>query len=129
LRPGERRDDVLRRLSALDPAADEPTDAQFWNDALSAPPLGEEREQQLAAFLADLGCTRRAAHYVARGLIRNGRLRFTGLQVVATVADRLRKGKSDPSSCPGVTGLSDGDWAILDRLVADASRPTDEKTK
>jgi hypothetical protein len=107
LRPGERRDDVLRRLSALDPAADEPTDAQFWNDALSASPRGEEREQQLAAFLADLGCQRDAAPHVARGLIQNDRLWSTGLQVVATVADRLRKGKSDPFACPGVAGFTD----------------------
>ena len=90
---------------------------------------GEEREKQLAAFLADLACLRDAAPYVARGLIENGRLRSTGLQVAA-VADRLRKGKPDPSGCPGAKGFTDDDWAQLDQLVADASsRAPDEKTK
>jgi uncharacterized protein YjbI with pentapeptide repeats len=124
---------VWHNLSRLDPAADEEPEnvikAQFWNDALSAPPQGEEREKQLAAFLADLGCLRNAAPYVARGLIKNGRLPSTGLQIAA-VADRLRKGKSDPSACPGVTGFTDDDWTKLDQLVTDAqSRAADEKPK
>jgi uncharacterized protein YjbI with pentapeptide repeats len=124
---------ALRRLSTLDPAAGkEPEDvieAQFWNDALSAPAQGEEREQQLAAFLADLGCQGDAAPYVARGLIKNGRLQSIGLQVAA-VADRLRKGKSDPLACPGVKGFTDDDWTKLDQLVTEAQRRgADEKTK
>jgi hypothetical protein len=124
---------VADRLSALDPAADrEPEDvikAQFWSDVLSAPPQGEEREQQLATFLADLGCLEDAAPHVARGLIQNGRLLSTGLRVAA-VADRLRKGKSDPSGCPGVRGFTDDDWAKLDQLVTGVlSRAAGEKTK
>jgi uncharacterized protein YjbI with pentapeptide repeats len=122
---------ALSRLSALDPAADKEPKAvvqtQFWNDALSAPPQGEERKKQLAAFLADLACLRDAAPHVARGLIRHGRLRSLGLQAAA-VADRLRKGKSDPSACLGVTGFTGDDWAELDRLV-DRAAAADAKTK
>jgi uncharacterized protein YjbI with pentapeptide repeats len=129
---GRHPDKALKLLSALDPAADrEPKDvikAQFWNDALSALPQGGERKKQLAAFLADLACLRDAAPHVARTLIGTHRIpRSTGLQFAA-FAERLRKGKSDPSACPGVTGLTDYDWAELDRLVADANRATDEKT-
>jgi hypothetical protein len=135
---GDNRDIALKLLSALDPAAgrEDVIKAQFWTDALSAPPRGEEREEQLATFLADLACLGRpappigppvdAAPYVARGLIENGRLRSTGSQVAA-VADRLRKGKSDPSACPGVRGFTDNDWAELHQLVVDANRAADKK--
>jgi Pentapeptide repeats (8 copies) len=118
------RDNARERLSALDPAAEEPENvitAQFWTDALSGTAHGEEREKQLAAFLADLACLRDAAPYVARGLIENGRLRSTGSQVAA-VADRLRKGKSDLSACPGVRGFTDDDWAELDAATAGRRR-------
>jgi hypothetical protein len=126
------RDNALKLLAALDPAADrEPKDvikAQFWNNALSAPPHGEERKKQLAAFLADLACLREAAPHVARGLIGNDRIKSTALQVAA-FAERVRKGKSDPVACLGVMGFTDADWAKLDILVANASAAADEKTK
>src|SRR5262249_27558850 len=116
-----RLDETLVGLLALDPAK-EPEDvikAQFWNDAVSAPLQGEEREKQLAAFLAALGCSSDGAPYVARGLIRNVlKLRSTGSHV-AVVADRLYKGKSDPLACPGVKGFTDDDWANLSELSPD----------
>jgi uncharacterized protein YjbI with pentapeptide repeats len=130
--PGSNRRVAQLRLSVLDPLPEkEPKDvikAQLWNEALSAPPHGEEREKQLAAFLADLGCLSEGAPYVARGLIQNGRLRSTGSQV-ATVADRLYKGKSDPTACPGVKGFTDEDWANLSKLSPDSpmSRKGEEK--
>ena len=37
---------------------------------------------------------------------------------IATVADRLRRGKADPKTCPGVKGFTEEDWAQLDELVA-----------
>jgi uncharacterized protein YjbI with pentapeptide repeats len=135
--PKERWQAVSNRLSAL---GEEPKDvlkAQFWKDALSALPQGEEREKQLATLLADLGCSvnddavavKYAAPHVARGLIANGRLRSTGPQI-APVADRFRKGKSDSSACPGVRGFTDDDWAKLDQLVTGVlSRAADEQTK
>jgi len=109
------------QLSALDPAPEkEPENvikAQFWNEAFSAPPQGKEREKQLAAFLATLGCSTDGAPYAARGLINNDDLlRSTGSQVAA-FADRLYKGKSDPTVCPGVKGFTDGDWADLSKLT------------
>jgi hypothetical protein len=96
---------------------------------ISSVALRPNREKQLAAFLADLACVTDAAPHVARGLVQNDRLRSMGLQVAA-IAERLRKGKSDPSTCPGVTGFTDDDWAKLDQLVAEAQmRGADEKSK
>ena len=121
---GLARDEALRRLSALDPSPEEEPGgvikAEFWKDVSNAP-QGDEREKQLAAFLADLACSREGAPYVARGLIGNGGFESMGLQI-ASVADRLRRGKSDQDTCPGVRGLTDEDWSNLDELVVNASR-------
>jgi hypothetical protein len=119
------RNDVLKRLSTLEPSPEEESDnvshEQFWNQTLLESPKGEEREKQLAAFLTDLACSREGAPYVARGLIGNGGFASTGPQV-ASVADRLRRGKSDQTTCPGAGGLTDEDLSILDDLVVAASR-------
>jgi hypothetical protein len=123
--PETHRNDARVLLSALDPAAEkEPKDvikSQFWDEAFSAPPQGEERTKQLVAFLASVGCSSDAAPYIARGLIQNFSfhlLRSTEPQFTA-VAGRLYKGKSDPSACPGVKGFTDLDWANLSKLVPD----------
>jgi hypothetical protein len=123
--PARQRNQALQRRSVLDPAAEEPKDvikAQFWNEAFSAPPQGEGREKQLAA----LGCSSDGAPYVARSLIRNVLL-LRILPVlppptpsqVAALADRLYKGKSNPTACPGVKGFTDEDWANLSKLSPD----------
>jgi hypothetical protein len=124
------RGDAKKRLSALDPAPEsEPKasiNAQLWKEASSRSPQSKERT---AAFFADLACSRNAAPYVARGLLRNGRIKATGPEIVA-VAARLREGKSDQAACPGVKDLTDEDWASLDALVATAPKPApDEKAK
>ena len=76
-------------------------------------------------FLAVLACSGDSAPYVARGLIRNlnrqsdsdpallESLDASGLKLFT---DRLLKGKSDPTTCPGVSGLTDLDWAELSKL-------------
>jgi Phage integrase family len=55
-----------------------------------------------------------------------GRFKATGTQLAA-VAERLRRGKSDPTACPGVIGFTNGDWAGLDELVQAASEQESEK--
>jgi hypothetical protein len=127
---GTKRNWALLLLSVLDPAAEkEPKDvikAQFWNEALSALPQGEEREKQLAAFLIDLGCSSDGAPYVARGLIRNGLLLQSMGSQIAAVVDRFYKGKSNPTACLGVNGLTNEDWANLSKLNADSRPDRDE---
>ena len=72
------------RLSVLDPqVTKEPENlfkAEVWIEALLPSLQDEEREEKLAAFFADLGCSKDAAPFVARGLIQHGRLRSTGSQ-------------------------------------------------
>ena len=121
--PGAERDEAKVRLSVLDPqVTKEPENlfkAEVWIEALSPSLQDEEREEKLAAFFGDLGCSKDAAPYVARGLIQHGRLRSTGSQI-GVVAARLRNGNFNPSTCPGVEGLTEEDWAKLDELVMKA---------
>jgi uncharacterized protein YjbI with pentapeptide repeats len=117
---GAERDEVKVRLSVLDPQeAKEPENVfkvEVWIKALSPSPQDEKREEKLAAFFADLACSKDAAPYVARSLIQHGRLRSIGSQI-GVVAARLRNGNFNPSACPGVEGLTEEDWAKLDELV------------
>ena len=109
----------MSRLAALNPAVHEESpnvlDAKFWEMALSSQPQGEEHEKALAELLAELACSSNSAPFVARGLIRNDRLKAAGAQF-ANVADQLRKGRSDPAACPGVKGFTDKDWDRLSEL-------------
>jgi uncharacterized protein YjbI with pentapeptide repeats len=130
---GRRRDEARERLSALDPAPEnEPKNlinAEFWKKASLAPPQSEERNKRTVALLTDLACSSNGAPYVARGLLRNGRMKATGSQIAA-VAARVRKGKSDQAACLGVKDFTDEDWESFDALVAAATKPApDEKMK
>ena len=83
-------------------------------------------QKRLTHNLVELACSAASAPHVARGLLRNRRIAATGAEI-GTVADRLRKGRTDPTTCPGVKGFTDEDWAELDKLVAGATklvRPT-----
>ena len=96
----------------------------FWNEAAKNS-LNNEKEfpKRLAQQLGDLACSADGAPYVARGLLRNGRLRATGQHLLAIV-DRMKKARSDPakpeaidlSACPGVEGFTEQDWLSLRSL-------------
>ena len=64
--------------------------------------------KKLAEYLVMLACSASAAPHVARALMSNGRMAATGLEI-ATIADRLRRGKTDPKTCPGVEGFTEND--------------------
>jgi hypothetical protein len=117
--PGAERDEAKVRLSVLDPQVAEEPENVFKVEALSPSLQDEKRKEKLAAFFADLGCSKDAAPYVARGLIQHGRLRSIGSQI-GVVAARLRNRNFNPSACPGVEGLTEEDWAKLDELVMKA---------
>jgi uncharacterized protein YjbI with pentapeptide repeats len=110
--PAHRRDWVISSLAVIDPGVEEEPDgvldSNFWETARSSQVQGEEREKRLTAFLTDLACSSDSAPYVARGLLQRHRL-------TPQVADKLRQGKSDPTTCPGVNGFTDKDWAHLSR--------------
>ena len=100
-------------------------DQRYWDEAQSSQLQGEEVRRKRAVFLADLACLGDSAPYVARGLIRNLKpkddepqaapklLNASGLKLFT---DRLLKGKSDPTTCLGVRGFTDTDWADLSKL-------------
>jgi uncharacterized protein YjbI with pentapeptide repeats len=102
--PNDILEDAKSRLSKRLEGPESPI-AQICQSGVSKPPQDEE----LATALAQLACSRVSAPNVARGLIKNGR--------ATIVADRLRKGMSEPTSCPGVLGFTNSDWEKLDALV------------
>jgi uncharacterized protein YjbI with pentapeptide repeats len=127
VRAGRLRDDVINSLAVLDPTGkkepEDLLDQRYWERAHSSQPQGEEVLGKRAMFLTDLACLEDAP-YVARGLLQilegirdpeqfldaGGRKLFT---------DRLLKGKSDPTACPGTRGFTDTDWANLSKLSSE----------
>jgi uncharacterized protein YjbI with pentapeptide repeats len=117
---GRGHDEAKRRLSALDPNQEDPKDLldpEFWK---CASPKDEKWYKELAGFLADLACTT-SPPYVARGLLRYGHIESIGASV-AVFAERLLKGKSDPTACPAASDFTSQDWGALHRGIADASK-------
>jgi hypothetical protein len=124
--PGPLRDQVIFRLAVLDPdpagkkQPQDVLDQRYWDRAHFSQPQGEEVRNKRAMFLADLACLDDSAPYVERGLLRNleqkGDLEFLDAPGLKLFTDRLLKGKSDPTTCPGVRGLTDTDWANLSKL-------------
>jgi uncharacterized protein YjbI with pentapeptide repeats len=123
---GPRRDLVIARLAAIDPAAEsEPADAldrDSWKEKAGyssklqdeeRKKQDEERKKKRAVFLTDLACSNDAAPYVAQGLLNIFSDFGEGPQVII---DKLHKGKSDLAACPGVKGFIDEDWARLAKL-------------
>jgi len=133
---GDPRDQVIKRLAALDPT--EKREPKDWDTSDSSQPHREEVWRKRAVFLADLACSGVSAPDVARGLIRNlqhkdvrkffeekpklpkalddydSKLLDAGGKKLFT--DRLLKGKTDATTCPGVRGFTDTDWANLSEL-------------
>jgi uncharacterized protein YjbI with pentapeptide repeats len=129
---------VRDRLAVLDPEKEpqEVLDRHYWDEAQSAQLPGEEVRKKRATLLADLACFGDLgetedqewirpdwAPYVAVGLIRNlesadnrGFLDAGGLKLFT---DRLLRGKSDPTACPGVRGVIDADWTNLSELSSE----------
>jgi hypothetical protein len=121
---GPLRDKVIERLATLDPIGKkEPEDAldqRYW-DTHSSQPQGEEVRRKRAMFLADLACLEHSAPYVARGLLLNMVLNvpeFLDAGGVKLFTDRLLKGKSDSTTCPGVRGFTDTNWTDLSTLMS-----------
>ena len=90
----------------------------FWNRARSDPPQGKERLMKLAKFIAELACE---SSDIAHGLLENGRIESTDSQILI-VANRLRKGRSDQTTCLRAKGLTEKDWTVLNRLVEAAPK-------
>jgi len=119
---GRRRDQAIAGLAVLDPTGKkEPKDLldqRYWDRAHSSQPQGEEVWGKRAMFLADLACLDDSAPYVARGLLRilpPKDSQFLDAGGLKLFTDRLLKGKSDSTACPGVRGFTDTDWADLSK--------------
>jgi uncharacterized protein YjbI with pentapeptide repeats len=120
------RDQVIERLAVLDPEKEpqDVLDQHYWDEAQSSKLQGEEVPRKRAMFLADLACLGDSAPYVARGLLRNLKPKgdpekFLDAGGLKLFTDRLLKGKSDPTTCPGTRGLTDTDWADLSKWRPD----------
>jgi hypothetical protein len=118
---GRRRDQVIERLTRLDPELEDMLDQHSWDAAKSSQLQDEEVRRKRAIFLADLACVGSSAPYVAHGLLRNwtksrDASEFVDADGIKLLSDRLLKGKSDPATCPGIRGLTDTDWVDLSKL-------------
>jgi Pentapeptide repeats (8 copies) len=74
--------------------------------------------KRLGEALAELICDDQGAPDVARGLIRYGRLGALGDQL-NSIRTRIKEGRGDPDTCPGVAGFTEDDWKLLDALIPD----------
>ena len=95
------KDQAGKALSTLDPS--KRPDFNYLLNKTKCSPQQTPDAKQLAEYLVRLVCPAEAggageaattAPYVVRGLIRNGRIEATGVEI-ATVADQLRRGKAD----------------------------------
>ena len=137
---GPLRDGVIETLAVLDPTCrkeqEDLLDQGYWERTRSSQPQGKEFWGKRAWFLADLACLEDSAPYVARGLgeiLQKDPLQTEQKDPLQTdsqfldffldaggrklFTDRLLKGKSDPTACPGVRGFTDTDWANLSKLT------------
>jgi uncharacterized protein YjbI with pentapeptide repeats len=121
---GPLRDQMIERLAALDPIGkkepEDVLDQRYW-DTHSSQPQNEEVRRKRAMFLADLACLEHSAPYVARGLLLSMRLigpEFLDAGGVKLFTDRLLKGKSDSTTCPGVRRFTDTNWTDLSTLMS-----------
>jgi hypothetical protein len=121
------RDQVIWRLAVLDPTGkkepEDVLDQRYWDRAHSSQPQGEEVWGKRAMFLGDLACLEDSAPYVARGLLQILQpkdSKFLDAGRLKLFTDRLLKGKSDPTTCPGIRDLTDTDWASLSKLGSEA---------
>lgn len=116
---GTRKTFAKQQLTFLDPSAPEPDDVTWSNG--DCPRQQEAKFQKhINHYLVDLACSALSPPHTARGLIRSGRIAATGA-AIGMFADRLRKGRTDPTTCPGVRGFTDEDWTRLDKLTADTA--------
>jgi uncharacterized protein YjbI with pentapeptide repeats len=127
---GGNRDLAKARLSKLDPNRE----AGLINREICVsnhiPPKDEGTIKDLATFLVDLACSSYSAPYVARGIIQQmeyGR-DWDAAEQFTIAAEMLRKGKSDPTACPGVNGFTNDDWARLD-LLSEMQREIERSKK
>ena len=118
---GPKRNELEARISALDPKK-EPEgiiEGTYWMSEFTS---STGRQINLAAFLTDLVCSSSGPD-VARGLLRNGRILATGAQITV-FAKTLQSRRADPTDCPGVTGLTQQDWATLTLMLNVHKTPT-----
>ena len=109
-------DEVLDPTGKKEPQ--ELLDQRYWD---SSSQQGEEVRRKRAMFLADLACLEHSAPYVARGLLLSMRLigpEFLDAGGVKLFTDRLLKGKSDSTTCPGVRRFTDTNWTDLSTLMS-----------
>jgi Pentapeptide repeats (8 copies) len=107
---------VRGSLSVLEPGARTPD-----QDARQRHQWKQERLRSLspsrrAHIIARLACAAAGAPHVARGLLRNDRLRDTR-HYLHDIAAHMQKAKTDAAACPGVNGFLDADWQQLGELV------------
>jgi uncharacterized protein YjbI with pentapeptide repeats len=123
-----RKQDITKRFNSLkgERTNQDKADAAKWQALANATKQSAPQEKQHRAALAilygDLACADGdGAPYVARGLSQkmfNKRpIRFNLGEALDTFRNRLKAGRADPSTCPGIAGFTPADWRALDREI------------
>jgi uncharacterized protein YjbI with pentapeptide repeats len=89
--------------------------AEFWARAQANSRTEAEQAKALKTVLLALSCDNDASPYLARGLIHNGIMSFTGLDVKELRDDLKRAARKDLPDCPGPRRLTERDLRQLDR--------------
>lgn len=121
IRSSALRQQIAHRLSVLalrDSKNSRDPDRARWKETEKNILSAESR----ASIVEHLTCHVDNAPYVARGLMRNGRIAAVE-EHRHSIAQRMREGKNDPTICPGVVGFTDSDWAMLDSISPPRTNP------
>ena len=111
--------DIAQRFARLKPGFQTPqqdaADQAMWSGwqqaSLALDPTGAQHRRRLATILGDLACEVSGEPYVARALFAQASWRALG-----GVRDRIKDGRKNPETCPGVAGFSADDWRIVDAI-------------
>jgi uncharacterized protein YjbI with pentapeptide repeats len=120
--PAYRRDEVLKRITAVDPKmpmTGEADMANAWSDLAKVAPSISAYNRSLVHVLRDVGCAPEGAPFVIHEFIPQ---LLSGLRPELA---QLAIAFSDETNCPGAQGLSEEDKTQL-RVIADRSSQTPE---
>jgi uncharacterized protein YjbI with pentapeptide repeats len=136
--PETQRTSIVARFARLQPSFQTPeqdaADHSWYyleQQSLELDPNAAQHRRRLATILGDLACKPEGAPYVARLLIGDhttmagysvARLAGLGDQLV-TVRTRMEEGRKSPEKCPGVVGLTESEWQLLESITPTVATP------
>jgi hypothetical protein len=134
----EEKNSIIARFDRLKPDFQTPAEDsidfarwQGWAEASQAlDPEGARYRRTVVTILGDLACADADPPFVVRPLVArrsvarrsvNRMDRAAPGDELETFRNRLKSGRKDPGSCPGVAGFTEDDWRQLDAIKPNAN--------